>query len=178
MNVDEATAADLERLGDALGNKEFFADRYRRQKDSKGMLFIAWLDGQPVGDVYLWLEPAEEYQIRRQLPGVPLLTHLEVLPEYRNRGIGTELIAALERYLRGIGKDRVALAVRDDNTKAMELYRRLGYDDWGHGRQVCFANVMDADGRPTAEPEVCHVMVKQLHSMSPSSDSTFSSRAS
>src|ERR1043165_306052 len=168
MSVEQATYADIARLPETLGDPRFFADRYARQKDGKGLLFIAWHDGQPVGVVYLWLEPAEAYQIRKYPPGVPFLTPLEVLPDYRNRGIGTELIAALEIYLMELGYGAVALAVRDDNVRATHLYKRLDYVDWGHGKQVCFANVLHPDGHPTAEPEVCYVMVKQLHSMSPS----------
>jgi len=178
MNVEQATYADIARLPETLGNAQFFVDRFDRQKDGKGQLFIAWEDAKPVGVVYLWLEPAEEFYIRKYLKDVPLLTHLEVLPEYRKRGIGTELIAALETYLVELGHSKVALAVRDDNRLAADLYKRLDYVDWGHGKQICFADASHPDGCPTAEPEVCYVMVKQLHSMRPSSDSTFSSLAS
>jgi hypothetical protein len=47
------------------------------------MLLVAWLDGRPVGVVFLGLEPAE---VRRLLPGVPQLDHLEVLGPLRGRG--------------------------------------------------------------------------------------------
>jgi len=48
MNVEQACYADIASLGGALGDKEFFVDRFERQKNSRGVLFIAWLDGKPV----------------------------------------------------------------------------------------------------------------------------------
>ena len=174
MNVTQACYADIAPLGEAWDNEKFFVERYERQKDGLGMLFVARSDGRLVGDVYLWLEPAEEYYIRKHLPGVALLTHLEVLPEYRSRGIGTELVDAVETYLLGLGHDRVALAVRVDNVRAAALYERLGYEDWGHGELTCYAKVTGPDGHPIDEPELCHIMVRELHSTKPSSERTFS----
>lgn len=177
MNVEQASYDSIALLGGALGNEDFFADRFERQKDGHGMLFIAWLDGKPIGDVYLWLESAEEYYIRKYLPGVALLTHLEVLPEFRDRGFGTQLVEAVETYLLGQGHGRVALAVHENNVKAAELYRRLGYQEWDHGKLTCIAKVPGPAGYPIAVPELCHIMVKQLHSMSPSSDRTLANLA-
>lgn len=180
MSVDirPACYADIAALSRVLDSEAYFTERFERQKNDRGMLLIAWLDGMPVGDVYLWLDPAEEEDIRKHLPGVALLTHLEVLPEFRNRGIGTKLVEAVEQYLVEKGREQVALAVREDNVKAADLYRRLGYQDWGHGMLICIAKVPGPDGCPIDEPELCHIMVKQLHSMSPSSDNTFSNLAS
>ena len=152
--VRPACFGDLRPLADVFGDHGFFVERHERQKNGKGMLFVAWLAGRPVGDVYLWQEDAEEAPIRRHLPGVPLLTHLEVRPNRRGRGIGTAIVERLEQHLRELEQDRVALAVRIDNVRATRLYERLGYRDWGHGTIVCHTEAQ--------EPEVCHVMVKNL----------------
>lgn len=169
MRVQQATYADIQVLGCALGNEDYFTERFDRQKNGDGKLFIAWQNDQAVGDVYLWLERAEEKPIRRHLRGVALLTHLEVLPEFRNRGIGTELINAVETYLWEHGHDRVALAVRTDNENAARLYRGLGYVDWGHGTITCYSE--------SAGDEECHVMVKVLQAPIPSVDSAAASFA-
>ncbi|HEX4723041.1 MAG TPA: GNAT family N-acetyltransferase [Pseudonocardiaceae bacterium] len=175
MNVQRAVAADIVSLASAFGNEAYFADRYQRQRAGRGVLFVAFLENKPVGDVYLWLEPAEEEEIRTHLRGVALLTHLEVLPEFRNRGIGTQLIDAVEARIWAMGRQKVALAVRDDNVKAADLYKRLDYVDWGYGKLTCHTEVGGPDG--TREPESCYVMVKQLHSVSASSDNAFASLA-
>ncbi|MEU5262825.1 GNAT family N-acetyltransferase [Amycolatopsis sp. NPDC021455] len=157
-----ARADDVFPFARALGDHGFFIDRLRRQRNGRGALFVAWLGDRPAGDVYLWLERAEEKPIQWHLPGVPLLTHLEVHSELRNRGIGSALVGTVERYLMEEGYERVALAVRTDNTRARELYRRLGYVDWGHGEVVCYARTTSPDGRIQEEAELCHVLVKDL----------------
>ncbi|MGW4486022.1 N-acetyltransferase family protein [Amycolatopsis sp. NPDC004368] len=160
--IREAGPADVEALGAALGEPRYFADRLGRQADGLGVLLAAWWAGRPVGDLYVWLEDAEEREIRRRLPKVPLLMHLEVLPAVRNRGVGRALVLAAEDRLAELGHRRGALAVRTDNTDAARLYRRLGYQDWGHGTVVCYAERLLADGRTVSEAEVCHVLVKNL----------------
>lgn len=150
---------DLGALAEALGQAEFFAEHLARQADGRGVILTAWQGGAPKGDVYLRFEPAEEPEIRDQLPDVPLLTHLEVVPGYRNRGIGTRLIRAAERYLRERGYRRVALAVEVTNTDAARLYKRLGYRDWSNPPVVCYAWLPDGRDR---RPEICYVLVKRL----------------
>ncbi|EOD67559.1 N-acetyltransferase GCN5 [Amycolatopsis vancoresmycina DSM 44592] len=145
-----------------FGDRRFLTDRLHRQRNGLGVLFVAWLGDRPAGDVYLWLERAEEEAIRWHLPGVALLTHLEVVGDLRNRGLGSALIHAVERYLVEEGHERVALAVRTDNVGAARLYRRLGYWDWGHGEVICYARTTLPDGRVRSEAEFCHVLVKQL----------------
>ena len=44
----------------ALGERHWFADRLARRRRGGGVLLVAWLDGRPVGDVYLDCEPAED----------------------------------------------------------------------------------------------------------------------
>jgi GNAT superfamily N-acetyltransferase len=160
---------DLEILAENLGQHQraYFADRLSRQKIGNGVLLTAWWDDHPVGDAYLWLEDAEEPELRKYLPGVPLLTHVEVREDFQSRGIGTRLIAAAEATLADPRKtpnktryQLVALAVERHNVRARKLYERLGYRIWQHTAvpYVCCAAFDDG----AAEPEVCHVMIKDL----------------
>ena len=150
---------DLAALVEELGQEQFFTDRLARQAAGHGLLLTAWQEDRPVGDVYLWWEPAEEPEIREHLPGVPLLNHLEVHPTFRKHGIGTGLTTAAERELAARGFSEVALAVEEGNTDAMRLYERLRYREWPHGKVVCLTH--PEDGRPRAV-EICHVLVKDL----------------
>lgn len=166
-DIRPADSADLDSFAAALGDHGFFTDRFKRQRKALGRLFLARLDGRPAGAVYLWLEQAEEPPIRWYLPGVALITHLQVHPDLRNRGVGRALVGAAEDYLAAAGHTRVALAVRTDNPGAARLYDRLGYRDWGHGEVVCFAQLVLPSGAVLREPERCRVLVKDLPPVTP-----------
>jgi GNAT superfamily N-acetyltransferase len=112
--------------------------------------------------VFLDCEPANEPEVRRHLPGVPRLDHLEVLGPFTRRGIGTALIRAAEDTARRLGHEQLALGVGVDNRGARRLYERLGYADWGHGTVVgTWVEYPDA-GPPVALSEVYQVLVKRL----------------
>ena len=159
LRIRPAERTDLAALTEELGQRPFFTDRLDRQADGRGLLLTAWLRNRPIGDVYLWLEPAEEQPIRDHLPGTPLLTHLEIHPDHRKRGTGTQLISAAERVLADRGHPQVALAVEQHNFDAMRLYRRLGYREWAHSTVECLAL---SDGNTPPKAETCRIMVKQL----------------
>jgi len=152
VKIRPATQDDHELLVRVLGQADYFRNRLGKQENGKGVLLTAWLDAEPVGAVYLWLEPAEESDIRSHLPGVPLLTHLEVVAAHRNRGIGTQLIAATEVEAAQRGHDQIALAVGINNWDAERLYKHLDYRPWGHGPVEC----SDEENRI----ESCRVLVK------------------
>ena len=162
VEVRVASWADLAPLIAVLGQERYFADRLARQDSRRGMLLVALLDGRAVGDVYLWLEQAEEADVRRYLPGVPLLGHLEVLPGLRGHGIGTEITRVAEEALRRLGHDRVALGVDMDNHRAAALYERLGYAHWGYAPVDTTQEVYRSDGTIERIPEKCYILVKEL----------------
>jgi GNAT superfamily N-acetyltransferase len=161
LEIRPAQPGDLDSLVEFLGQQPYFAERLAWQHAGRGILLTAWKDGQPQGDVYLRLDLAEEPEIREHLPGVPFLTHLEVRPGYRNRGIGTKLIKAAEAHLHRLGHTQVALAVEINNVDAARLYKRLGYLPWPHTAIICYSAL---DNRRTRIAEVCNVLVKPLPS--------------
>jgi GNAT superfamily N-acetyltransferase len=161
LNIRPAAAGDLAALVAALEQRDWFTDHLARQQRGGGVLLVAWLDGRPVGDGFLSYEP-DEPAVRRQLPAVPQLSHLEVLGPLQGRGIGTALIHAAEDSARKLGHQRLTLAVGLDNPRARRLYERLGYADWGHGRIVTTWVERDPEGRPVTMSEVCDVLVKRL----------------
>jgi ribosomal protein S18 acetylase RimI-like enzyme len=56
--------------------------------------------------------------------GVSMITTLGVDPEFRRRGIGSELLARCEAQLPA---GRIRLTVRADNQPALRLYEKSGY---------------------------------------------------
>jgi GNAT superfamily N-acetyltransferase len=162
LEIRPAVDADLPALATVFGDRHFFPDRLRRQRDGLGLLLVAWLDGGPVGDVYLSWDPADDPQVRRFLPNVAQLIHLEVLSRLWRRGIGTAVIRAAEEAARGLGHSRIALCVELDNHDARRLYDRLGYEDWGHGQVVTSWQEPDEHGEPVTCSLDCDVLVKSL----------------
>ena len=56
-----------------------------------------------------------------------LLDGLGVQADFRNRGIGTALLEAVDRRARELDKTEVVLEVVDTNPRARSLYERFGY---------------------------------------------------
>jgi ribosomal protein S18 acetylase RimI-like enzyme len=50
-----------------------------------------------------------------------------LLPEYRGRGLGEQLLKACLERARASGVTRVELEVRSDNESGLRLYRRVGF---------------------------------------------------
>lgn len=159
LDIRAARDTDLVALVDELGQRSYFMDRLKRQADDRGLLLIAWLEDRPIGDVYLWLEPAEEPELREHLPGTPLLTHIEIHPEHRKRGHGVSLMRAAEQELVSQGHRLVALAVELGNHDVMPFYRRLSYREWPYPPVPCLAL---ADGIRPRRVEICRILVKGL----------------
>jgi GNAT superfamily N-acetyltransferase len=162
LEIRPASDPDLAAMVAVLGERHWFTDRLARQQRGGGVLLVAWLEGRPVGEVFLECEPATEPEVRRQLPGVPRLDHLEVLGPFWGRGIGTALIRAAEASARRLGYERIALGVGLDNPRARRLYARLGYVDWGQGTVVGTWVEYPDDGPSVTLSEVCDMLVKQL----------------
>jgi GNAT superfamily N-acetyltransferase len=161
--VKPATYDDLTALEkfDPDDDWEYFVDRLERQKSDRGTLLVAWRDERIVGDIYLWTEEADEPEITRFLPGVPLLQRARVLPALRRQGIGTAMVQAAEELL-WAEHDRVALAVSPDNTGAISLYERLGYEEWQERLVVSCDPRKPKPGEPLLTEELCLVLVKSL----------------
>ena len=112
--------------------------------------------------MFLHRDPADEPQVRRHLPGVATLVHLEVLGPVQRRGIGTALIRTGEDTARRLGHDRIALGVGLDNPGARRLYERLGYTDWGHGHAVASWREQRPGSAPVTVTETIAMLVKRL----------------
>lgn len=160
LRIRRARPTDLDVLIRELGQRRVFDDRISRQKRGLGMLLTAWRGVRPIGVLYLWLEDAEEPELRRHIRGTPILNHLEIHPDFRGGGTGTKLIKGAERRLRMLGFDEVALAVEVTNRRAARLYARLGYREWPHSTVRCYS---PTDGDSQGAVEICWIMVKPLH---------------
>ena len=58
------------------------------------------------------------------------LKNMFVLEEYRGKGIGTELINKFIEWCKERGTKRIRIVASVQNKKAIELYRKLGFNDY------------------------------------------------
>ena len=72
------------------------------------------------------------------------INNLAVLPEFRHRGVGSELLAYVLREGAGMGALRATLEVRRSNTPALMLYERFGFTVAGIRRDYDTNPVEDA----------------------------------
>jgi RimJ/RimL family protein N-acetyltransferase len=97
------------------------------------------------------------------MPGAPVLTHVEVVPEQQGNGVGKLIVRTAEELARAHGRSEIALGVRPENERARKLYTGLGYADWGLGPINAVVMVFDDEGEREDGHELCEIMVKPLH---------------
>jgi ribosomal protein S18 acetylase RimI-like enzyme len=109
------------------------ADRLRRRLDASGpehAYIAADLAGRLVGSATLDVDDVPSPgAMTRPMRSAEL--GIAILDDWRGRGIGHRLIAALEDWAAEHGIDRVRLNVTTTNAGAIRLYRGLGYEDSG-----------------------------------------------
>jgi len=125
---------------DPASNRASVREAASRHAVSGGLL-VARLEGQDVdgevgtdsdsgavtdGDVVGFVMFHVEDETRGQRRGV--VENLYVVPDYRNRGIGGQLLARAERRLADRGAEFVSLEAMADNEDARRFYRQQGYD--------------------------------------------------
>ena len=145
IDVRRATPADAAVLGRLLWdfNTEFeteadpadvLAERFARLlvRDEA----IALLAGEDEGFAFLTLRPAIWYD-----GPVSQLEELYVAPDLRDRGIGTALLDAARRLVRGLGSPEMHINVDEVDTDTRRFYDRHGFANIEAGkdyRMLCF----------------------------------------
>ena len=90
-------------------------------KESDDRCLVAEADGKMIGAV--WTRIMNDYgHIDDQTPSLAI----SLYREYRNRGIGTQLMRRMLERLRADGYKRVSLSVQKANY-ALQMYRKLGF---------------------------------------------------
>lgn len=104
----------------------------KEQSEDLRSVIVAKVDGKFCG--YVTLKDHSEYPSFCQ-KGIPEISDLNVLPEFRNKGIGTCLINKCEKQAqeRGCSNIGIGVGMTADYGSAQRLYVRLGYMPDGHG---------------------------------------------
>jgi ribosomal protein S18 acetylase RimI-like enzyme len=126
----EAYAADHERNGSRppgqaleIAKQEFATLLPDGVDTAEHHLLTGTVGGRPIGMLWLFLPAAP----RAGTTGA-FVYDVEVDPDKRGGGFGKGLMLAAEDFARQHGADVIKLHVFGDNTVAIRLYERLGYE--------------------------------------------------
>ena len=108
---------DVERVEKACFSIPWSREAFWKEASNENTLYLLALDGKRVvGYAGCWIS-YEEAQI----------TNVAVLPEYRGKGIGTQLFGAVIDAVKAKGVTAMTLEVRPSNEPALALYDRYGF---------------------------------------------------
>jgi ribosomal protein S18 acetylase RimI-like enzyme len=95
--------------------------------ESKAPTFMAVSDGKVVG----WCDIQRGKGVHEHVG----LLGMGLLPAFRNKGIGSRLMARALQAAWDCGMTRVELVVREENANAVAMYKKLGFQIEGLKRQ-------------------------------------------
>ena len=136
-------------------------ERLEGQRRGECVYLIAWFGARPVGHLNLRLR-GKKLSERAHRAGAAQIEDLSVSPDYRRRGIATQLMkrAEVEASVRGF--PALGLGVDVSNAPARALYRREGYKESGFGQFVISYPYLDENGVERQANETCTYLIKQL----------------
>lgn len=134
-----ASTADLDgvlALEDASFNNPTTREWYERELERPDVCFIyvLRLPGHPVAAFCAFWLVADQAHIN----------NLAVLPELRNRGLGTQLLEGVIAEAAHLGAAELTLEVRESNTPALQLYQGAGFTQVGERKNYYTKPVEDA----------------------------------
>ncbi|HEV2707374.1 MAG TPA: GNAT family N-acetyltransferase [Pyrinomonadaceae bacterium] len=123
----ERTVEPRRATGEAVCEK-YLEYMHRRAVETGGRVFVAEADGQIVGFSCVWAHVPEDELINA--PGeFAYVSDLVVLPPFRGRRLGYELLRACEEYAVAEGARSLKIGVLARNWGARQLYERFGFEE-------------------------------------------------
>ncbi len=96
-------------------------------KNGNRMVFIYKINGEFIGEGALVFDADDpDYTIHGKRVYV---SRMIVKKEYRNRGIGSEILAFLINKAKGMGYSEMTIGVDKDNANALHMYRKFGFTE-------------------------------------------------
>jgi len=149
----------LEWDGEYTHFRRLYADTFSMVQQGYAIMWIAELNGSGlIGQCFISLKgnrPELADGISRAY-----LYGFRVRPNFRNQGIGTQMMKTIEADLKERGFTQVALNVGLDNQDARRFYNRLGY--LIVGSEPGFWSYIDDNGKRRDVHEPAWRMVKDL----------------
>lgn len=166
LTISPATLADIEQLTNSFpdwGARQKHGERWQRQQSGAAIYLVARHNDQPVGHALLkWGGATDPHVAQRLATACPDLEDLFVLGDWRNQGIGGDLLRVAEALVMRHGFDQLGLSVSVENPDAQRLYERLGYRDAGFGPYVEQGSYTDEQGQIRSWEETCIYLIKHL----------------
>ena len=104
-------------------NEKYVVKRYYENRPKNSVILFAYVDKKIAGYTYGILEDTQTY-INKKL----LIDALYVEEEFRNNGVATSLINAVEEWGKEQGAKVEELTVCKENEKAFNLYKKFDFD--------------------------------------------------
>ena len=162
VEIDQADKSNIKALCDLDVKKPdgFFEKCLAAQQDGHREILISVYEERLTGFVILNWRPQYAFYKRLEIPEIQ---DLIVMPEMRQQGIATALIAACEERARARGCTHIGIAVGLDPGygAAQRLYVKQGYIPDGHGITYDREAVKAGDIRPV-DDDLCLMMVKEI----------------
>lgn len=149
----------MERLGYAK-DIGYFEHCLELQDKGKRILFIISEDGKDAG--YGILNWVPKYTPFKRL-GIPEIQDLNVIKDFRKKGLATELIKYCEKLAKDKGHDQMGIAFGLHNSygAAQRLYIKMGYIPDGEGVTYDRKQIAYGDFKPL-DDDLCLMLVKTL----------------
>lgn len=106
-----------------------------RERRPVGMVLSYPIDAAPCGDINELPAPIAPFvELEAQSVGTWYVNALAVFAGSRSEGAGSALMQAAEDLAAAAGYQCMSIQVYSQNTRAMQLYRRLGYTEFARAR--------------------------------------------
>lgn len=166
LKITPLTYKDFKRLHDfnaALGKHEqddYFVYQFEHQKDGTRDVYMAALDGMDAG--YCVFNRTPKYVPFKKLK-IPEIQDLNVLPNFRRRGIGRAIIEHCENQAatEGFMEMGIGVGVLASYGSAQRLYVKMGYIPDGLGMNHDRKQIAAGEFRPI-DDDLSLMMVKNL----------------
>lgn len=161
--LDLAFAQDFLALIERFGlshDRGYYEQCLERQQKAEMLIVVARCGREDCGYALLNWQPKYPYF---KVCGLPEIQDLNVLREYRKRGVGAKIIGFCEEAARQKGHEEMGIGVGLDSSfgAAQRLYARLGYIPDGAGITYDRKQVAAGEFRPIDE-NLCLMMSKKI----------------
>jgi len=102
--------------------EEYFKDRIKN-----GCSLLAIVDGKVVGYLVGSISEVEDY---RNISKIAEAENMFILENYRSKGIGKKLFQEFTKWCKSKKAQRIKAVASAQNIKAIEFYRREGFQDY------------------------------------------------
>jgi mycothiol synthase len=123
--ADTAAFLDSPSRSEPVPYEEWHARQIETKVFDPALWLVAWVGDEVAG--FCYSAPWGEDQ-----PDLGWIAQLGVLPGWRRHGLGSALLRQSIHLLQQRGFERVALAVRADNPRALAIYERAGMSIYSH----------------------------------------------